>query len=43
MIEGVLRHCTDMSIERQYVDSHGHTVKSGLRLVIYWVLICFPD
>jgi TnpA family transposase len=24
MIEGVLRHCTDMEIQRQYVDSHGH-------------------
>lgn len=23
MIEGVLRHCTDMDVERQYVDSHG--------------------
>ena len=23
MIEGVLRHCTDMEIDRQYVDSHG--------------------
>lgn len=25
MIEGVLRHCTDMKIQRQYVDSHGQT------------------
>lgn len=23
MIQGVLRHCTEMEIERQYVDSHG--------------------
>ena len=23
MINGVLRHCTEMSIDRQYVDSHG--------------------
>jgi TnpA family transposase len=23
MIEGVIRHCTEMSIDRQYVDSHG--------------------
>jgi TnpA family transposase len=23
MIEGVLRHCTDMEVNRQYVDSHG--------------------
>ena len=26
MIEGVLRHCTDMEIDRQYVDSHGQSV-----------------
>ena len=25
MIEGVLRHCTDMVVERQYVDSHGQS------------------
>ena len=25
MIDGVLRHCTDMEIERQYVDSHGQS------------------
>ena len=25
MIEGVLRHCTDMEIERQYADSHGQS------------------
>ncbi len=25
MIEGVLRHCTDMSIEKNYVDSHGQS------------------
>lgn len=23
MIEGVLKHCTDMNIEKQYVDTHG--------------------
>jgi TnpA family transposase len=23
MIQGVLRHCTEMEVERQYVDSHG--------------------
>ena len=23
MIEGVLRHCTDMSVEKNYVDTHG--------------------
>ncbi len=25
MIEGVLRHCTDMTIDKQYVDSHGQS------------------
>ena len=25
MIEGVLHHCTDMTIDRQYVDSHGQS------------------
>jgi TnpA family transposase len=25
MIEGVLRHCTDMEIQSQYVDSHGQS------------------
>jgi TnpA family transposase len=25
MIEGVLQHCTDMTIQRQYVDSHGQS------------------
>ncbi len=25
MIEGVLRHCTDMEVEQQYVDSHGQS------------------
>ncbi|PQQ60238.1 Tn3 family transposase, partial [Klebsiella pneumoniae] len=25
MMEGVLRHCTDMEINHQYVDSHGHS------------------
>ena len=25
MIEGVLRHCTDMSVDRDYVDSHGQS------------------
>ncbi len=26
MIEGVLRHCTEMSVDRNYVDSHGQSV-----------------
>jgi TnpA family transposase len=26
MIEGVLHHCTDMEVDRQYVDSHGQSV-----------------
>ena len=25
MIEGVLRHCTDMEIQRHFVDSHGQS------------------
>ena len=25
MIEGVLRHCTEIEVERQYVDSHGQS------------------
>ncbi len=25
MIEGVLRHCTDLSVEKNYVDSHGQS------------------
>jgi len=25
MIEGVLRHCTEMSVERNYVDTHGQS------------------
>lgn len=25
MIEGVLQHCTDMTIDKQYVDSHGQS------------------
>jgi TnpA family transposase len=26
MIEGVLRHCTDMEIDRQYTDTHGASI-----------------
>ncbi len=26
MIEGVMRHCTEMAVDRQYVDSHGQSV-----------------
>jgi TnpA family transposase len=25
MMEGVLRHCTEWTVERQYVDSHGQS------------------
>ncbi len=25
MIEGVLHHCTDMEVDRTYVDSHGQS------------------
>jgi TnpA family transposase len=26
MIKGVLRHCTEMAVDRQYVDSDGQSV-----------------
>jgi TnpA family transposase len=26
MIEGVLRHCTDMEVDRQYTDTHGTSI-----------------
>ena len=29
MIEGVLRHCTDATIDRQYTDTHGRVGRSG--------------
>ena len=25
MMEGVLRHCTDMTVEKNYVDTHGQS------------------
>ena len=25
MIEGVLRHCTEMSVDKNYVDTHGQS------------------
>lgn len=25
MMEGLLRHCTDMEVEKNYVDSHGQS------------------
>jgi TnpA family transposase len=25
MIEGLLRHCTDMKVEKNYVDTHGQS------------------
>lgn len=33
MIEGVLRHCTEMAVEKNYVDSHGQSESA---------LSCFP-
>lgn len=30
MIEGVLRHCTDMTVEKNFVDSHGQLRKVSL-------------
>ena len=32
MIEGVLRHCTEMEVDRQYVDTHGQSTV-GVRLL----------
>ncbi|MFD9271390.1 Tn3 family transposase [Streptomyces goshikiensis] len=26
MIEGVLRHCTDLEVDRQYTDTHGASI-----------------
>ena len=26
MIEGVLRHCTDMEVTKNYVDTHGQSI-----------------
>ena len=26
MIEGILNHCTNMTVERHYVDTHGQSV-----------------
>jgi TnpA family transposase len=40
MIEGVLRHCTEMNIERQYVDSHGQSeVAFGLTRLLGFELL----
>ena len=25
MVEGVIHHCTEMEVDRQYVDSHGQS------------------
>jgi TnpA family transposase len=36
MIEGVLRHCTEMSIEKNYVDTHS---QSEARRSGYWYRI----
>ncbi|NME98933.1 transposase [Aneurinibacillus aneurinilyticus] len=30
MIEGILRHCTDMEIDRNYVGTHGQSEASPL-------------
>jgi TnpA family transposase len=40
MIEGVLRHCTEMTVERQYVDSHGQSeVAFGLTYLLGFQLL----
>ena len=35
MIEGVMRHCTEMEVDRQYVDSHGQSTVATL-FADYW-------
>jgi TnpA family transposase len=40
MMEGVLRHCTEMHIERQYVDSHGQSeIAFGLTRLLGFELL----
>jgi TnpA family transposase len=40
MVEGVLRHCTDAAIEKQYVDSHGQSaVAFGLTYLLGFRLL----
>ena len=41
MIEGVIRHCTEMSIDRQYVDSHGQSEVAAQHGATYKDLVCF--
>jgi len=36
MIEGVMRHCTEMEVNQQYVDSHGQS-HVALLFAIFWV------
>ena len=31
MIEGLLRHCTSMKVEKNYVDSHGQSEVANVR------------
>lgn len=47
MMEGVLRHCTDMEIDRNYVDTHGQSVIAfafchllGFKLMPHFKNIC---
>ena len=42
MIEGVLRHDTEMDVQKQYVDTHGK-VRSALRFVTCWALLFCHD
>jgi TnpA family transposase len=45
MIEGVLHHCTDMNVEKNYVDSHGQSEVAfafchllGFQLLPLWLV-----
>jgi TnpA family transposase len=42
MIEGVVHHCTEMEVDRQYVDSHGHNTVAfaELRKAVKTVFLC---
>ena len=42
MIEGVLRHCTTMEVDRQYVDSHGQSAVAFARSAICWASSSCP-
>ena len=44
MIEGVVHHCTEMEVDRQYVDSHGQSTIAFAfcRLLGFQLMACSP-